>query len=62
VVVNAPNTDVTGALAPPTYDILNLNAFIPRRCMAPDEMNASTFRLLGSDGLPAGPESSFPIF
>jgi hypothetical protein len=61
VVVNAPNTDVAGALASPVFDILNLNAFIPKRCMAPDELNASTFRLLGSDGLPAAPENSFPI-
>jgi hypothetical protein len=61
VVVNAPNTDTAGALAAPVFDILNLNAFIPKRCMAPDELNASTFRLLGSDGLPAAPENSFPI-
>ncbi|MBK5276055.1 MAG: filamentous hemagglutinin N-terminal domain-containing protein [Desulfuromonadales bacterium] len=62
VVVNAPNTDVAGALALPVFDILNMNAFIPKRCMAADELNASTFRLLGSDGLPASPENSFPIF
>ena len=61
VVVNAPNTDVAGALAAPKFDILNLNAFIPKRCMAADELNSSTFKLLGSDGLPAGPENSFPI-
>jgi hypothetical protein len=61
VVVNAPNTDVSGALAAPVFDILNLNAFIAKRCMAPDELNASTFRLLGNEGLPAAPENSFPI-
>jgi filamentous hemagglutinin family protein len=62
VVVNSPNTDVTGALAAPAVDIVNLNAFIPKRCVTPDELNASTFRLLGSSGLPALPEQSFPTF
>jgi hypothetical protein len=60
-VINAPNTDVAGALTAPVFDILNLNSFIPKRCMAPNELNASTFRLLGSTGLPASPENSFPI-
>jgi filamentous hemagglutinin family protein len=61
VVVNSPNTDVAGALAAPVFDILNMNAFIPKRCIIADDFNASTFRLLGSDGLPASPENSFPI-
>jgi large exoprotein involved in heme utilization and adhesion len=60
VVLNAPNTDVAAALKASVYDILNLNSFIPRRCMSPDELNASSFKLLGSDGLPAAPENSFP--
>lgn len=60
VVVEAPNTDVAGALAAPVFDILNLNAFLPKRCLAADELNASTFRLLGNEGLPAAPEYSFP--
>jgi filamentous hemagglutinin family protein len=60
VVVQAPNTDVAGALAVQAYDILNLNAFIPRRCLAADESKASTFRLLGSNGLPAAPETALP--
>lgn len=60
VVVDAPNIDVAAALALPVFDILNLNAFIPKRCMAADDLNISTFRLLGNVGLPASPESSFP--
>ncbi len=60
VVIQAPNIDVSGALAVPVFDILNLNAFMPKRCMAADELDASTFRLLGSEGLPSAPENSFP--
>lgn len=60
VVVEAPNTDVSGALAVPVFDILNLNAFLPKRCLTADELNASSFRLIGSVGLPAAPENSFP--
>lgn len=61
VVVEAPNTDVTGALAVPAFDFLNLNAFLPKRCLTTDDLTVSTFRLLGSDGLPALPENNFPI-
>jgi hypothetical protein len=61
VVVDAPFTDVAGAIAVPTFSFLKLDAFLPKRCMAADELFISTFRLLGSEGLPAPLENSFPL-
>lgn len=60
VVINAPAIDIAGALAAPKLDFVDLNAFLLKRCLTPDEGNSSSFRLLGNEGLPASPENSFP--
>lgn len=61
VIVEAPDVDVDAALARSAFGFISLDEFLPKRCIDPNVGAVSSFRIIGSEGLPATPESGMPL-
>ncbi|WP_339134325.1 MAG: filamentous hemagglutinin N-terminal domain-containing protein [Candidatus Electrothrix sp. GW3-4] len=62
VTINAPDTDITGAISTPPVEFFDASSILSDRCVTRGTSDLSSFNVVGRGGMAFSPDTHFPAF